>query len=306
MNTLPPEVQALVSLIFGIIVLGVIVIDVILVLMYMFNRSAVIEGQKKPIFSATWSLVDVWMGGQAALLGIIILAIPVAIVLVVTTGAYEAPEKAQTAAFLIPFVGILLLIQNVILTAIPIAVITQKYKQTIQSIGFRLKPERHEVIIGLVSGVIVIFVSMGLEIVIELVGNLLFGHQGIKSVHETGKQLGNEAMIESSMKSPVWGLVMLIGGAIAAPIGEEFFFRAFLFNALKHRYKLPVAVCVSALIFALIHVAPLSVLVIFPMGIVLALSYYYTGSLWVPIIIHMTNNGVQLLFLYIYNLTVGK
>jgi len=55
---------------------------------------------------------------------------------------------------------------------------------------------------------------------------------------------------------------------------------------------------VSALAFALIHVSPLGVVLIFPMGVLLAYVYERTQSLWVPILMHAVNNGIGVLLIW--------
>jgi membrane protease YdiL (CAAX protease family) len=87
-------------------------------------------------------------------------------------------------------------------------------------------------------------------------------------------------------------ILFALAGAIAAPIGEEIFFRGLLYNSLKRRLGVPSGIVISGLIFALIHFGPLAILVIFPMGMVLAYVYEKTGSLWVTICMHATNNGL--------------
>jgi hypothetical protein len=87
-------------------------------------------------------------------------------------------------------------------------------------------------------------------------------------------------------------VLFALAGAVAAPIGEEIFFRGFLYNALKRRLSIPAAIVISGLVFAMAHFGPLAVIVIFPMGMVLAYVYERTRSLWVTIAMHATNNGL--------------
>ncbi|MEP6754183.1 MAG: CPBP family intramembrane glutamic endopeptidase [Chthonomonadales bacterium] len=300
---LPAGSETVIAIIFLLVCFVVLFIDAILAIAYLVHQPKVVAGETKPLFAPKWSLVDVWLGGQAAIVAITIAVIPIVIAVIAMMGGINSPNAIQSERFMIPITCLSLIPQNFILVMIPVLFITQKYKQRVESIGFRLKPERPEVVIGLISGLCVIVFSLCLEFVLLTIAHVILGDNTMKSVTNAGKKMGNESVIETSMASPIWGFIMLIGGAVLAPIGEEFFFRGFLFNALRRRINLPVAVCISALLFAVIHVAPLNVIVIFPMGIILALSYYYTGSLWVPIIIHMTNNGVQLVVLYIWNLT---
>jgi len=77
---------------------------------------------------------------------------------------------------------------------------------------------------------------------------------------------------------------------------EELFFRGFLYPVLARRLGLPIAVFLTALGFALLHVAQLGrawgpVLVIFLVGIVLTVVRAKTNSVAAGVLIHMAYNG---------------
>jgi membrane protease YdiL (CAAX protease family) len=79
---------------------------------------------------------------------------------------------------------------------------------------------------------------------------------------------------------------------VIAPIAEEFFFRGFLFGALRGYMKLWPAALITGLVFGLIHfklefLAPLAVL-----GVALCLLYAQTGSLLPCIALHSLNNSL--------------
>jgi uncharacterized protein len=81
---------------------------------------------------------------------------------------------------------------------------------------------------------------------------------------------------------------------VVAPFAEELFFRGFLFGALRKR-GLIVAVSVSGLAFGLAHVAssPIGFLVpLATLGVILALLYERTKSLYPPIALHALNNSI--------------
>jgi membrane protease YdiL (CAAX protease family) len=86
--------------------------------------------------------------------------------------------------------------------------------------------------------------------------------------------------------------------AVAAPLGEEIFFRGYLFRFLAARTPLPLAHAASALAFAAIHFNPSGFLVYAGIGVVLAAAYRRTGSLAVPVIGHAVHNGLTLLAVY--------
>jgi membrane protease YdiL (CAAX protease family) len=89
-------------------------------------------------------------------------------------------------------------------------------------------------------------------------------------------------------------LLLLIGGAIIAPVVEEIFFRGFIFSGLKQRWRWPVAGAVSALLFAVAHIVPTSFLPIFILGFIFSFLYHVSGSIWPAILMHILTNTVAL------------
>jgi membrane protease YdiL (CAAX protease family) len=80
----------------------------------------------------------------------------------------------------------------------------------------------------------------------------------------------------------------------AAPLGEEVFFRGFLFSALRRRFGLPAGALLSAVVFGLFHFVggPLLVVLMICFGIALALLFHRRGSLAAPIAAHAIFNLV--------------
>lgn len=90
---------------------------------------------------------------------------------------------------------------------------------------------------------------------------------------------------------------------VIAPIAEEFFFRGFLFGALR-RWKLPppearpwVAAVVTGVLFGAVHVGSAPVRFLIPLGFlgfVLCLLRWRTASLYPCMALHATNNALAL------------
>ncbi|MGF1458928.1 MAG: lysostaphin resistance A-like protein [Leptolyngbyaceae cyanobacterium] len=87
----------------------------------------------------------------------------------------------------------------------------------------------------------------------------------------------------------LYNLLMAIILVIAAPFLEEFLFRGFLLHRLSARWNPPLAVLLSSLAFGLLHGNVIG-LTIF--GLVMALLYLRTQSLWVVIAVHSGNNAI--------------
>lgn len=102
---------------------------------------------------------------------------------------------------------------------------------------------------------------------------------------------------ETSFMSDVYSTstmlpLLYLGVGIIGPIFEEVWFRGFFFKGLSHSWGPHAAVLITSLIFTFIHMQySLEVLLLlFPMGLLLGYARHYTGSLWVPIVIHILNN----------------
>ena len=89
---------------------------------------------------------------------------------------------------------------------------------------------------------------------------------------------------------PVALALMVLMACIGAPIAEEVVFRGYLYPAVKRLANIPVSVVFSALLFGAVHTNLGALLPLTILGILLALAYEFTGSLWAPIAIHFCFN----------------
>jgi membrane protease YdiL (CAAX protease family) len=104
-----------------------------------------------------------------------------------------------------------------------------------------------------------------------------------------------------------WQLCALAVLVTLGPIFEELIFRGFLYNMTRSSISRDgttrrvtadvVALIVSAAAFSLIHFNLSGFVAYFVAGAILAESYRRSGSLWVPIIAHMLNNGTAVVLL---------
>jgi membrane protease YdiL (CAAX protease family) len=131
---------------------------------------------------------------------------------------------------------------------------------------------------GALGGMALYVVSFIAGIIILLVGQAILGHPP-----------SQPDQIPDSVQqgSFLWSGVVVV---IAAPIGEETFFRGFLYRGLRRRFSVWPAVLISSAAFALIHGAPILILALFPVGIGLALIYERRQSLVASIAAHAVFN----------------
>ena len=86
---------------------------------------------------------------------------------------------------------------------------------------------------------------------------------------------------------------------VLAPVAEEVIFRGYLFGKLKKFLPIWVAVVATSLLFGLVHGAWNLVFDTFALSVVMCLLRQSTGSLWAPILLHMSKNGIAFYFLFI-------
>jgi membrane protease YdiL (CAAX protease family) len=138
---------------------------------------------------------------------------------------------------------------------------------------------------GALGGLALFVVSIVAGIVVLTLARVILGHdpaqpEQIPSYVEHGTLLWS-------------GLVVVI----AAPIGEETFFRGFLYRGLRRRFSLWPAVLLSAAAFALVHGSPILILALFPVGVGLALIYERRQSLVASMAAHAIFNLIGMLLI---------
>ena len=79
--------------------------------------------------------------------------------------------------------------------------------------------------------------------------------------------------------------------AVITPLWEEILFRGALLEGLSRRFRPWVAVVLSALVFASVHLVPLSFAYLFTLGVSLALLRRFHRNLWAPVLLHAANNA---------------
>ena len=85
---------------------------------------------------------------------------------------------------------------------------------------------------------------------------------------------------------------MLVTVTLAAPLGEELFFRGFAFSALSRSWGVVAGLLISGALFSLLHMDPVGFVGLMEIGILLAALRYWSGSLWAAILGHAVNNGI--------------
>jgi len=91
-------------------------------------------------------------------------------------------------------------------------------------------------------------------------------------------------------------LLYLLVGCLFAPLVEELFFRGIVYSWIRRSQSVPVAVLVSAVLFASMHgfLSPVQLIG----GIAFAVIYEWRGSIWAAYVLHcLANAGIWLMSL---------
>ena len=94
--------------------------------------------------------------------------------------------------------------------------------------------------------------------------------------------------------------VNLIIMAVMPAIGEELFFRGVLMSWFKKlTSNIHINIIITSIIFSAIHMQFYGFIPRFLLGMALGYTYYWTASLWAPILLHFVNNAITV-FVYFY------
>jgi len=116
-------------------------------------------------------------------------------------------------------------------------------------------------------------------------------------------RLGNdsEKIVDSFLKMNHLGdlLFNILVLAIVPAIGEELLFRGYLQQSFSKWLSNPhAAIIVTAVLFSAIHLHFQGFFPRFILGVLLGYLFYWSGSLWLPIIAHFANNTKAVIFSY--------
>jgi membrane protease YdiL (CAAX protease family) len=106
-------------------------------------------------------------------------------------------------------------------------------------------------------------------------------------------QTNIDIVLKSAEAAPYTAVAILIVAVMVAPFCEEVFFRSFLFQGLRLRMSIWLAVVLSAIIFGIGHGDPGSLVLLVVIGLILAILRWRTRSIWPGIALHTLNNVVS-------------
>ncbi|MBS1660475.1 MAG: CPBP family intramembrane metalloprotease [Bacteroidetes bacterium] len=160
-------------------------------------------------------------------------------------------------------------------------------RRPIEELGFRPAPKP----IFYVLGVLILLVAFPAE---GWLGTLNKHLQLPQSLVDSQKETDREVAAILKLNYPFDIFLNLFIVALLPAIFEEVCFRGALQRIMIHITKSPWAgIIISALLFSAFHMQFQGLFPRWLLGILLGAAYWYSGSLWTPILGHFIFNGIQ-------------
>ena len=157
-------------------------------------------------------------------------------------------------------------------------------------------------VVGLAALVMVCAIP-GINLLADL-NNRIVLPECLSSLEQFFRQMEEEAALLTKrfmQADNVWVMMINMGlMAVLPALAEEMSFRGVLQQLLGGRTH--VAIWLTAVIFSAIHMQFYGFIPRMLMGALFGYVFVWTGSLWVPIVMHFVNNGMAVLLYYILSL----
>ncbi|MAM38725.1 MAG: CPBP family intramembrane metalloprotease [Erythrobacter sp.] len=148
--------------------------------------------------------------------------------------------------------------------------------RALQPFGFRPVSSRW-LLIAAGAGI----VGYGLNLIIQFTYLTVFGINDPQGILHAAARGGALPFVLS-----------FLGGAIFTPFGEEILFRGVVANALN-RYGVFAGIVLSSVVFGLAHGVSVILPVAFMVGVLSAILFRTTGSVWPSVVLHCVYNGAN-------------
>ncbi|GAA5484821.1 CPBP family intramembrane glutamic endopeptidase [Haloferula sargassicola] len=97
------------------------------------------------------------------------------------------------------------------------------------------------------------------------------------------------------INDPLTLAALILMAVVVAPVTEELIFRGYLYPVAKSRIGRNAAVIVSAVVFAAVHHNAVALPALTLLALMLAVSFEFSGSIWMPMSIHAAFNGLTVI-----------
>ena len=120
--------------------------------------------------------------------------------------------------------------------------------------------------------------------------------EAMKRMEDSAALLTEAFLSTKSISGLMLNLFMI---AVIPAIGEELFFRGLLQKFFIDWTKNPLTgILIVSFLFSFFHLQFYGFLPRFYLGVLFGLMYYWSGTIWLPIIAHFINNGAAVLLYF--------
>ncbi|MBM3945543.1 MAG: CPBP family intramembrane metalloprotease [SAR202 cluster bacterium] len=217
--------------------------------------------------SVPWNIRDAALGFGIVLAGLVAVAAVLAL-----SGVTDAEAASQNTTLTLLLTGLV----AVLMIGVGWLLGVRKYGVSWDALGFVRPRGRYPFLLAaLALGVSIGFTAL-YSVTVDALGIGTLQPEALPGVF-TG-QNGQERVL---------AILVL---AVLGPLGEEVFFRGFLFGALAKIMRVVPALAATGALFALGHVEVSVLIPIFVTGLALTWLYARTGSIWPPFAAHLGQN----------------
>lgn len=152
--------------------------------------------------------------------------------------------------------------------------------------NLRQFPQLGHIAAGLIGIVGILLFQTGYDVIQEMTVP-----EALKPLYESLKKLIEDVyaqfLIGDGFPQIILSIMVI---AIIPAFSEEFLFRGYLQNAFEYDLSPAKSIIITSLLFGIIHMNPIGFVSLTVIGLFLGVSAYASRTLWLPIIIHFTNN----------------
>ena len=221
--------------------------------------------------------------GRADILGCVFVTLPFTLTLLIP---YSGPQRSLTPIELAISFGMLLMMAGIVMF------IYKQRDMLPEALGLQPKHPAYVFAWGVGTYICFILISIVLQ------------HLGLESWLQSRlgdpqhQQIVQDLVSASSVEKK---LMLIVGACMIAPLAEEVIFRGYLYPVVKRFTEPAIAAVFTGILFGAIHgniwaVIPLSIF-----GILLAVLFELSGSIWACILCHALFNAINVTFM----LTMG-
>jgi len=191
--------------------------------------------------------------------------------------------------------GAFIVIAGIITQMIPagIAVLFLVFRFNILEIFGIKRPDWKRIAVTVILGMVAIIVLANLAgLLAEPLLKQAFG--------EKNPQQAVQMMMDAKANNPKLLIGLGFLACIVAPICEEIVFRGYFYAVMKRYSCRYFSAVITGLIFGLVHGSMWSLAPLVVIGIILAVVYELSGSLWAPIICHCLFNSMTTIYMIFF------